>query len=214
MRHNILIYDCEIIKGILKKGEEPVPGIEYCGGWRDFENMGVSVIGAYDYRTDRYRTFCADNFHEFALLAADADAVVDFNGYQFDKPLIEASGVLPEREFPDGTIEFNRHYDILREIWRAEGHDPDKFNDDTHGNYGLDACCKANFGTVKTGHGAIAPVDWQRGRVGSVIDYCLNDVRLTKQLFDQILRHGYIRNPKDPSRIIEMPDPLTCKHLY
>lgn len=193
---NIVIYDTEIIKGILKKGEQPVEGIEYCNGWRDFENMGISVIGAYDYLEDRYRVFCQYNFTEFQQLLNRADVVVDFNGYQFDAPLLNANGM---------GFNKDKHFDILRQIWKAEGYDPDKFDFRTHANYGLDACCWENFGIRKTGNGALAPIDWQQGRFGEVIDYCLNDIRMTKQLFDKIRLDGYIISPKDPSKHIIIP---------
>jgi hypothetical protein len=42
--------------------------IQYCGGWRHFEGMGISCIGAYDYAEDRWRVFTWDNRDEFAEL--------------------------------------------------------------------------------------------------------------------------------------------------
>ena len=41
-----LIYDIEIIKAIPSKNGERITGIEYCEGWKDHANMGISVIGA------------------------------------------------------------------------------------------------------------------------------------------------------------------------
>ena len=40
----MLIYDIEIVKAILKRGETSQEGIEYCGGFDDHVNAGVSVI--------------------------------------------------------------------------------------------------------------------------------------------------------------------------
>ena len=64
----MLIYDCEIDKGIEKDPAQRLDGIEYCDGWRDFANMGISVIGAHDSMEDRYRVFMKDNFNEFMSL--------------------------------------------------------------------------------------------------------------------------------------------------
>lgn len=124
---NYLIYDIEIRKAILGKGEARQSGREYCAGWQDHANMGVSVVGAYDYATDRWRVFCAE----------------------------QCAG------------------------------------------YGLDATCEVNFGINKTGNGAHAPVAWQRGRFGEVVDYCINDIKLTKVLFDHVLAVKPIIDPKD-----------------
>ncbi|WP_157832906.1 ribonuclease H-like domain-containing protein [Thiolinea disciformis] len=203
---NAVIYDCEIINAIPpSKQAERLPNINYCEGWKDFKNMGISVIGMYDYLDDRYRIFCQDNFQAFAERLDSARIVVDFNGYNFDKPLMEASGIPSLLLEGLDELEFPYHYDILREIWKADGNDPDIFDKNTHSGYGLDACAKANFDIKKTGHGAQAPIDWQEGRIGNVIDYCLNDVIITKRLFDRILKDGFIVNPKDPARIIKMP---------
>lgn len=181
-----IIYDCEIIKAIPGK-EAAIAGIDYCDGWRDFDNMGISVIGAYDFSDRRYRVFCQDNFGEFQRLLDSRKLIVDFNGTKFDRPLLKANGI----EFDD-----KKHFDILREIWKAEGHDPDVFDSSTHGSYGLNACCVANGIGAKTGNGALAPIDWQAGNIGNVIDYCINDVAMTVELFNLIIAMGYIQNPK------------------
>ena len=45
---NILIYDCEIAKAIQGRNETRLEGVEYCDGWEDFGNMGISCICAFD----------------------------------------------------------------------------------------------------------------------------------------------------------------------
>lgn len=192
----MLIYDIEIAKAILGRSEKKVPGIEYCGGWRDFEGMGIACLCAYDYAEDRYRVFMQDNMTEFLELATmGTDTVVGFNSHNFDNKL-----VLTEYGI---DLEPNT-FDILREIWRAEGLDPDHFNPRTHGGYGLDDMCAANFGLKKTGNGAMAPIDFQTGKIGSVIDYCVSDVKLTKMLMDRILAKGFLNSPKSPGKSIRL----------
>jgi hypothetical protein len=69
----------------------------------------------------------------------------------------------------------------------------------------LDATVKANFHTeAKTGHGALAPVNWQRGFIGDVIDYCLMDVRLTLRVLRLILDWGHVVSPKDPTKVLKV----------
>ena len=68
--------------------------------------------------------------------------------------------------------------------------------DPTHAGYGLDALAIANGLTGKTGHGADAPVDWQLGRYGSVIDYCLEDVRITAKLIHKVIMGDPLTSPK------------------
>lgn len=199
----LLVYDCEIIRAIPPPaGQERLPGIEYCKGWEDHENMGISVIGAYDYQEQRYRVFLQDNFNEFQRLLKEREILVGFNNINFDDKLIAANGFrLPVTE----DLFAFRSYDLLREIWRAAGSDPDgPFKKDTQAGFGLDACGLANFGCGKTGDGANAAVDWQRGLHGRVIDYCINDVILTKRLLDQVLRIGVVFDPRGHYREIPL----------
>jgi hypothetical protein len=186
---NALVYDLEIVKAIAKKGEKRVEGVAYCNGWDDHGNMGISVLGAYDYQEDRYRVFCGDNLDEFIELAKQRELLVSFNGLSFDNKVILAC--MPGVTFAESAGD----YDILVEIWRAAGLGP-KFAYPSHTGYGLDAVCERNFGIRKTGDGALAPVHWQQGKIGKVIDYCLSDVYLTKQLFDAICDRGWITCPK------------------
>ncbi len=190
-----LVYDCEIVNAISKNGEARIEGINYCAGWRDFPHMGISVICAYDYRHERYRVFCRDNFDEFSALAAERN-LVSFNGLAFDDQLCAANG-----------IAVRTHYDILVEVWRAAGLAPE-FRCPTHLGYGLDALAKANHVGGKTGHGVLAPVQWQRGEIGAVIDYCLEDVRLTKLLLDQIILTGKLTSPVE-ARVLRLRSPVS-----
>ena len=198
----MLAYDCEIVKAIQSKDERYEFGIDYCAGWNDFENMGISVICAYDWVADRYRVFCKDNLYLFdVLVAAHEDVIVSFNGINFDDKLCAANGLRVESS-----------YDILRQAWIAAGLDPDKYNHGTHGGFGLDGLARANGLPGKTGHGARAPIDWQRGRIGRVIDYCLEDVRLTVELMNEVVRHGRLRDPRDPGEYLYMNSITKLQH--
>ena len=75
----MLVYDLEIVKAIPDKSGACKDGIEYCEGWQDHKNMGISVIGAYDYLEQKYRVFCKDNFAEFQKLVDKSNCLVGFN---------------------------------------------------------------------------------------------------------------------------------------
>lgn len=186
----VIVYDCEIEKAILdtRKGEVPIEGINYCGGWQDFAGMGLSCVGAYDYAADRYRLFCHDNRAELTDLVGSADLVIGFNSLAFDNPLLAAAWGI---QVPAG-----KSYDLLVEVWRAAGLG-DKFLYPSHAGYGLQDLAVANGLPRKTGHGALAPVKWQRGEIGGVCDYCLHDVWLTKRLVTKVVRTGLLSDPKD-----------------
>jgi hypothetical protein len=185
---SILVYDCEIIKAIPPENDaDRIEGIEYCEGWRDFDNMGISVICGYDYLKNRYRVFMKDNFNELQKLMNERDILVGFNSRAFDDNLCFANGfnIAPEKS-----------YDILIEVWLARGLG-DKFDADKAHQYlglGLDNLAQENLGRGKTGNGALAPIQWQQGKYGIVTDYCLADVELTKGLLDLILKNGKLKD--------------------
>lgn len=173
----MIVLDAEIKKGILARNEKPVEGIEYCDGWRDFANMGVSVVCTYDIHTHLTRTFLEEDFEELRLYLGD-QPTAGFNTRRFDLPLLEHYGI---------TVNQERHLDALERIWITLGLDPDRFDWRTHGGWSLDAIMTATFGLAKSGHGAMAPVWWQQGRKGRVIDYCGRDVWLEGKLVSHIL---------------------------
>lgn len=184
----MIIYDLEIIKAVPQKDVPKEAGIEYCDGWHDHCNMGVSVIGAYDLYSDRYRVFTQDNWNEFRDLYSDTtQSFAGFNSIPFDNSVLRAYGIIDIAE--------ERSFDLLREIWIAAGLGA-TYKYPTHNGYSLDAVAKANGLAGKTGHGAIAPIDWQRGNIGRVIDYCLQDVAITAKLIKMILIEGGLIDPK------------------
>lgn len=83
-------------------------------------------------------------------------------------------------------------YDILQAVWQVAGRSYER------GLNSLDALCLANGLGQKTGHGAEAPRLWQQGRYAEVINYCQQDIVLTKALFELILtQQGTLKRRTD-----------------
>src|SRR5208282_3561350 len=177
----MIIFDVEIKKGILGRNETPIEGIEYCAGWRDFENMGVACVCTFATESHLSRVFTSSRLDECQQYLATAPTG-GFNTRRFDMPCLAAHGV---------TIAQEGHYDALEQIWLKLGLDADRFSS-LHAGWGLDAVMQATFGLAKTGHGAMAPVWWQQGHHGKVIDYCLNDVWLEAKLVTHMLDGGIV----------------------
>jgi len=194
----MLILDCEIIRAIPDKKHPRQEGIEYCEGWHDFKGMGLSVVCTFDYDRRSYGVFLEDNWMELAELFTFHDVLVGFNNIGFDNRLLEANGFY---------MDAARSYDILREVWIAAGLAPE-FEYPSHIGYGLNDLLAANFPDfAKSGDGALAPIWWQQGRIGRVINYCLRDVLLTKMLLDKIVKDGTLIDPKHEGNILQVRKP-------
>lgn len=161
--NKMLIYDCEIIKCI-PTGVR-LDNYKYCDGWRDFENMGVSVIG---YDTGNTLNYITDPITRFQEIVDSEKDIVGFNSKSFDDFLLKSHG-----------IEIETTYDLLEEI-RLAAFGSSDYRDTPKGfSYSLDVISKAN-NCQKTGRGDLAPQLWQDGKTQEVINYCLNDVKITK----------------------------------
>lgn len=201
----MIIIDAEIEKAILGRNETKIEGIEYCGGWRDFEGMGISCVCTYDIVTHLSRAFLNTEEEMSALQRYIEDKpTAGFNTRRFDIPLLKQHHI---------EVTQDAHYDILEEVWIALGLNPDKFNPRTHGGWGLDAVCQATLGIAKTGNGALAPVWWQQGKRGNVIDYCLNDCHMEGSLLLHIIENdGLVTNGRDQVRVA-LPKQYIARNL-
>lgn len=188
----IAVFDCEIKKRI-----------EDCSrGWDSHDEMGISVLVIFDYATMRYRIFEDRNAQEAIDILYGYDLVVGFNTVKFDWKLVRANW--PEQiksrkilTIPDNAVinsegRISRDFDILRELWLSLGLDPDKFNPASHGGYKLDDVAWDTIKMRKTANGALAPVMYQDGRIAELFDYCLEDVRIERSLFEFAVQHGFV----------------------
>lgn len=163
---NILVYDLEIKKNIS----------ECSKGWSSHDEMGISVGCAFDYRSMRFRVFMDDNISELVDRLNEPDTlVVAFNNIGFDNKLLRENGLNLK---PDSEL---ANFDMLLESRKGAGC-PTPF---TKG-FKLDDHLRALKLPMKTGDGALAPQMYKDGKIGTLVDYCLNDVTQEKALFENM----------------------------
>ena len=179
--------------------------IEQVGGWDATDKMGIGYAVVYEYKTDRFRVYGPEDADTLGERLLRADRITGFNIWNFDFPVIWG---VARAEWPEAT-EVRRALepktdDILRRIWLALGLNPDVFEGSTHGGWGLNAVVGATMKNAKIGHGADAPVWFQEGRHAKVIEYCIDDVALERDLGEFIHRNGYVLNVKNGG-LIQLP---------
>lgn len=168
---DMIVYDTEIVRCIPDRNKPRDPTLEYCEGWKDFVGMGISVLCAIDLRDRIPRVFMKDNFDQFSEWARGR-IVAGFNNHDFDDPLARAHG-----------IEIEHSFDLLRAVRLACGEPGVYTRGVTKAGRSVNAMARVNLGGMqKSEDGAQAPVLWQRGQVGRVVDYCLRDVSIEARL--------------------------------
>lgn len=151
--------------------------IETIGDFRnggDFSNLEITVVGAHDSDTNVARAFVQDEFKELWQLLEGADALVGYNSDHFDIPILN--------RYYAGDLERIRSIDLLKEIKKALGR-----------RIKLDNVAIATLGRGKSGNGLDAQDWWAKGEVEKVKSYCLDDVILTKELYDYALKNKSLK---------------------
>jgi len=135
----------------------------------DTKEFRVSVAGAYVSWLDEYIAFVEEDVVDLIDLMTKAELVVGFNHKWFDLPVMQKYTSLNLNELPS--------YDILLEVEKKVGF-----------KIKLDDLCRANFGgDVKTDSYSTYKNYHKEKKWFELIDYCLNDVRLTEKLFRMCL---------------------------
>jgi len=144
------------------------------GGRDRLRDLGIAVAGVYSYQDD---AFVALEEHELPRLGdmlARSERIVGFNIKLFDIPVMEPYLGVPA--FARIAVT-----DIFEDAQKFLGH-----------RVGLDGVAKATLGTGKSGHGLEALEWFKEGRIEEVKKYCMDDVRLTRDLYEYGKKKGHI----------------------
>jgi DEAD/DEAH box helicase domain-containing protein len=154
--------------------------------WDDTDKLGVACAVVYEFKTDRFRIFGPDDVVALRTRLMDAEQVSGFNIWKFDFPVIWG---LPGRQRMKSMAP--KTNDLLRRIWQAKGLDPDVFTS-AHKGVGLDNICKSTLRAGKIGFGGDAPKWFQDGLHAKVINYCVDDVTLERDITEFADRYGFV----------------------
>lgn len=157
-----VMFDCEIVSAIPMKTEKRDPSLYYCGGWDDFEGMGISVISAYDFVDRMMKIYMTDNLKELQTLFNSRKIIIGFNNDRFDNNLVKAHGI---------EVDPSKSYDMWKALANTQP-------DGKRSGFSLASVLKVNNLPPKGGLGSDAPMLAQTGKWGKLISYCLGDTQL------------------------------------
>ena len=137
--------------------------------------LKISVVCVYDSSTEKYSAFEEKEILKLEDLLKQADLIVGFNIRDFDLEVLAPYLLTPIKNLPPVL-------DLLVEFEKARGH-----------RVSLQGVAQATLGRSKTGTGWDAIRLYQDGRMAELKEYCTEDVRLTKDIYEYGCRHGQIQ---------------------
>ncbi|MCR4274432.1 MAG: ribonuclease H-like domain-containing protein [Candidatus Campbellbacteria bacterium] len=136
--------------------------------------LDISIVGVYDYETDVYTSYAQEEFSALWSVLERADVLIGFNSDHFDTPLLN-------KYFP-GDLTKIKSIDIMTDIKSALGR-----------RLSLNNVAGATLGLKKSADGLQAYQWWKEGKVDEIRKYCLQDVKVTKDLYEYILVNKKIK---------------------
>ncbi len=143
-------------------------------GSRNPEDLDISVVGLYDFETNKYHTFLQEEFDAMWEIFKKTDLMITFNGEYFDIPLLNKY----YRKAGLGDLKQIRSLDIFKEIKQTSGR-----------WLKLDKIAMGTFGINKSGDGFDAVKWWNEGKVEEIKKYCLDDVKITKDVYEFAMKN-------------------------
>lgn len=136
----------------------------------DLTQLELALVGIYDSETDSYSSYVKEELPKLWPILERTDLLIGFNSDTFDIPLLN-------RYYP-GDLTKVRSLDLLAEVYKTLGR-----------RIRLDSLARGTLGRGKSGDGLKSVEWWQQGLVDKVREYCIEDVRLTKELYDYALKN-------------------------
>jgi len=143
-------------------------------GSRNPVDLDISLVGLYDYETNSYHSFLQEEFENMWEILEKTDLIVTYNGDHFDIPILNKYYKRDGR----GDLTTIRSLDVMKEVKNSSGRWPK-----------LDQIAEGTLKVNKTGTGLEALNWWKAGEIEKIREYCLNDVRITKDVYEYALKN-------------------------
>ncbi len=139
-------------------------------GSADPAKLDISVVGVYDSETDAYTTYLQEDLHKLWPILERADMLIGFYSDNFDIPLLD--------KYYPGDLTKIKSLDILKEIRKQYGR-----------GMKLDQLAEGTLNIGKSGDGFDATRWWKQGEIEKLREYCLLDVKITKEIYDYAVQN-------------------------
>lgn len=152
-------------------------------GSSDPIDLDISLVGLYDYETNKYDSFLQEDFGRLWEILKKADMLITYNGDHFDIPLLNKY----YKKDGQGDLGSIRSLDLLKEIRNSYGR-----------RMKLDQIAEGTFGIGKSGNGLEAVAWWRNGEIEKIRKYCLDDVKITKDVYEYAVKNKKLMFKEGP----------------
>lgn len=142
---------------------------------RNLGDMKISVCGVYNYETDEYRAYKEDELPELEEVMKETETIIGFNHKWFDMPVLEPY-------LQSVKLDDFEYVDIMERLQDVLGY-----------RVSLEKVATATLGIGKSGHGLQAVEYFKKGQWEELIKYCIDDVKVTKDVYEYGLKNGRVR---------------------
>ena len=150
--------------------------------------LKISVVGVYFYETDTFESFLEADLPKLWPRLERSTRIIGYNLFGFDYPCMQTHYT--------GNILSLPTVDLLLEIERRLGF-----------RIKLDSVAQATLGMGKSGDGLQAVEFWKNGEIDKLKEYCLQDVRVTRDVYEKALSENkiYYFDRLGQKQVIPMP---------
>jgi DEAD/DEAH box helicase domain-containing protein len=154
-------------------------------GKNDPTLLDISIVGVWDSETNKYTSYLQEELNLLWPIIEKADVLIGYNSDHFDIPLLN--------KYYPGDLTTIKSVDLMKEIQKILGR-----------RMKLDSIAEGTLGINKSGHGLQAVTWWKQGEIEKIRQYCLDDVKVTKKVYDFALKNGKVKY-KDMGKTISIP---------
>jgi DEAD/DEAH box helicase domain-containing protein len=143
------------------------------GGRTQLHKLGVSAGVAYRYDRDEYLVVTEQDIDQLIQLLSEADLVIGYNIKGFDYEVLRA--------YTDRELQQLPTLDLMRDLEERLGFRPK-----------LESVVVPTLGEGKLADGLQALEWWREGEMDKIVEYCREDVRVTRDLYDFGKRNKWV----------------------
>ncbi len=140
----------------------------------DLSRLELAVVAVHDSETGEFSSYTKEELPKLWPLLEKADVLIGYNSDAFDIPLLNF--------YYPGDLTRVRSIDLMIEVQKVLGR-----------RLRLQSLAEATLKVSKSGDGLKSVEWWQQGLHDKVREYCIQDVRITRQIYDYALEHGKLK---------------------